>query len=148
MPTDPGTIDYNDQELSETLGVILNVLESNQSPQVILTGDFNSDFNRNTGHVNDVKTFVENAALNLSWSRFHVDFTHVTVRNDVIYTHTLDHFFWGEDTANDIIDAGGIHHVDNDSDYEFMFKPKIGVTQSYFLHIIGIFILPFAWRHY
>ena len=117
LPTDPGTVNYNDQELSETLGVILNLLESNLRPQVILTGDFNSDFNRNTGHVNDVKTFAENAALRMSWSRFHVDFTHVTVRNDITYTHTLDHFFWGEDTANDIIDAGVIHHVENDSDH-------------------------------
>ena len=29
LPTDPGTIQYNDQELMETLGVIQNVLETN-----------------------------------------------------------------------------------------------------------------------
>ena len=117
LPTDPGTMNYNDQELTETLGVIQNVLESNLASQVILTGDFNADFSRNTGHVNDVKTFIENAALKMSWSKFHVDFTHVTVRNDVTFTHTLDHFLWGEGTANDILEAGAIHHVENESDH-------------------------------
>ena len=134
LPTDPGTIQYNDQELMETLGVIQNVLETNFASQVILTGDFNSDFSRNTGHVNDVKTFIENTALKMSWSRFHVDYTHVTVRQDITYTHTLDHFLWGEGTANDILDAGAIHHVDNESDHCPIYccfqMPATSITQG------------------
>ena len=117
LPTDPGTINYNDQELCETLEVVQSVLETNHADKVIITGDFNSDFSRDTGHVNDVKTFIESAGLKMSWSRFDVDFTHVTVRNDIAFTHTLDHFLWGEGTDNDILDAGAIHHVDNDSDH-------------------------------
>ena len=134
LPTDPGTMNYNDQELTETLGVIQNVLESNLASQVILTGDFNADFSRNTGHVNDVKTFIENAALKMSWSKFHVDFTHVTVRNDVTFTHTLDHFLWGEGTANDILEAGAIHHVENESDHRPIYccfqMPASNITQA------------------
>ena len=83
LPTDPGTINYNDQELVETLEVVQTVLDDNHTAKVIITGDFNADFGRNSGYVNDVKTFVENLDLKLSWSRFHVDFTHVTVRDDV-----------------------------------------------------------------
>ena len=117
LPTDPGTINYNDQELVETLEVVQTVLDDNHTAKVIITGDFNADFGRNSGHVNDVKTFVENLDLKLSWSRFHVDFTHVTVRDDVVHTHILDHFLWGEETDDDILDAGVVHHVDNDSDH-------------------------------
>ena len=121
LPTDPGTIEFNDQELSETLGVIRTVIDSNQAQQVILAGDFNTDFGRNTGHVNTVKDFVHDLGLHMSWSRFNADFTHVTVRNDITYIHTLDHFFWGEGTAESILDAGVIHHVDNDSDHSPIF---------------------------
>ena len=117
LPTDPRTINYNDQELLETLEVIKSVLETNHATRVLITGDFNSDFSRNTGHVNDVKTFIEDTALKMSWSRFHVDFTHVTVRDDVVHTHILDHFLWTEGTDNDILEAGAVHHVDNDSDH-------------------------------
>ena len=117
FPTDPGTIEYNDNELSETLQVIEQVINDNPAAQVLIAGDLNSDFSRNSGHVNDVKTFIENLGLKISWSKFHVDFTHVTVRNDAVFTHILDHFLWGEGTDRDIIDAGVIHHVDNESDH-------------------------------
>ena len=121
LPTDPGTIEFNDHELSETLGVIQTVLDSNQALQVILAGDFNTDFSRNTGHVDMVNNFIHDLSLNRSWSRFQVDFTHVTSRNDITYIHTLDHFFWGEATDSAILDDGVIHHVDNDSDHSPIF---------------------------
>ena len=53
----------------------------------------------------------------MSWSKFPIDFTHTTVRNDVVYSHTLDHFLWSEGTDIDVVDAGAIHHVDNESDH-------------------------------
>ena len=31
--------------------------------------------------------------------------------------HTLDHFLWGEGAEHEIVDAGVIHHVDNESDH-------------------------------
>ena len=61
LPTDPGTVDFNDQELRETLGAVQNVLDTTDASHVILAGDFNCDFSRHTGHVNDVKIFVENS---------------------------------------------------------------------------------------
>ena len=134
LPTDPGTIDYNDQELCETMGAIQNVLDTTNASQVILAGDFNCDFSRQTGHVNDVKTFVENLGFQMSWSRFSVDFTHFTIRNGVTFKHTLDHFFWSQGTDRDILDAGVIHHVDNDSDHHPIFccfkMPPIAATQE------------------
>ena len=39
------------------------------------------------------------------------------MRNDVTFIHTLDHFLWSEGTANDIVDAGVIHLVENESDH-------------------------------
>jgi hypothetical protein len=67
--------------------------------------------------------------MNMSWSKFGVDFTHVSVRNDVTFVHTLDHFLWGEGTDDAIIDAGVIHLVENESDHSPIFcnfvMPKV-----------------------
>ena len=117
LPTDPGTVNFDDEELNETLEVIKTVVELNQTSKVIITGDFNSDFKKNTGQVRTVRTFIEDLNLTLSWARFPVDYTHMSIRDDLTFVHTLDHFFWGEDTDQDILDAGVIHHIDNDSDH-------------------------------
>ena len=41
LPTDPGTLEFDDEELNETLEAIKNVLDSNPATQTIITGDFN-----------------------------------------------------------------------------------------------------------
>ena len=138
FPTDPGTSDYDDNELNETLEVVQKVVDDNPAVQVVIAGDLNSDFSRNTGHVNDVKMFIQNLNLQMSWSKFPMDFTHTTVRNDVVYTHTLDHFLWGEGTDSDVVDAGVIHHVDNESDHSPIFCciniPQVTISKSKFGH--------------
>ena len=117
LPTDPGTVQFNDDELNETLEVIRNVIEANESMQVLIAGDLNTEFSRNSGHVQTVSTFIDDLGIKMAWRRFYADFTHVSMRNDVTYIHTLDHFLWSEGTDNDIVDAGVIHLVENESDH-------------------------------
>ena len=85
--------------------------------QVFIAGDLNTDFSRNTGHVHSVSDFVDELGLLTAWRRFYADFTHISMRNEVTYTHTLDHFLWSEGTDNNIIDAGVLHLVENESDH-------------------------------
>ena len=83
LPTDPGTIQFNGDELIETLEVIKNVIEINQPMQVFIAGDLNTDFSRNTGHVHSVSDFVDELGLLTAWRRFYADFTHISMRNEV-----------------------------------------------------------------
>ena len=70
----------------------------------------------------------------MSCSKFDVDFTHVSVRNDVTFVHTLDHFLWGDGTEDAIVDAGVIHLVENESDHSPIFcnyvMPKVAPNVS------------------
>ena len=73
----------------------------------------------------------------MSCSKFDVDFTHVSVRNDVTFVHTLDHFLWGDGTEDAIDDAGVIHLVENESDHSPIFcnyvMPKVAPRVLMFL---------------
>ena len=117
LPTDPGTMAFDDNDLLDTLNVVESVIDSNPGTRIVITGDLNADFSRNSGHVRTIRNFVDNLGLKLSWNRFQVDFTHISMRNEEAYVHTLDHFMWGEGTEHAITDAGVIHHVDNESDH-------------------------------
>ena len=75
FPVDPKTQNFDDSELLETLNHIRNVLNINDFNHVLWTGDINSDFLRNTGHVNIVKQFIEELNFQPSWTQFNVDFT-------------------------------------------------------------------------
>ena len=117
LPTDPRTVRFNNEELNETLEVIRNVIEVNNYEHIVIAGDLNADFSRNSGHVNTVGDFIEELGLMMAWRRFFADFTHVSVLNDITYTHTLDHFLWSEGNNNNVLDAGVIHLVENESDH-------------------------------
>ena len=121
LPTDPGTVAFDDNDLLDTLNAIKTVIDDNPGTKLVLTGDLNADFNRNSGHVRTIKDFIDDLGLRFSWERFPVDFTHICFRDDQAFVHTLDHFLWGEAAEETIVDAGVIHHVDNDSDHSPIF---------------------------
>ena len=49
---------------------MVNVLNGNEFNHILWTGDINSDFLRNTDHVNVVKQFVEEFSFQPSWTIF------------------------------------------------------------------------------
>ena len=117
FPVDPRTMNFDESELLETLNHIRNVLNMNEFNHILLTGDINSDFLRNTGHVNVVKQFIEEYSFQPSWNKFDIDFTNHHDVNGVTFTSTIDHFFWNQELSNTILDAGVIHHPSNQSDH-------------------------------
>ena len=64
---------------------------------------------------------IEEMELAKSWNRFECDFTHISVRDGVTFSHILDHFLWSQNTDDCVTDAGVIHHVDNTSDHSPIF---------------------------
>ena len=117
FPTDPKTNNFNDEELTETLQVIRNVIEGNDFDSVLFLGDINCDFARNTRFVQKIQLFLSEFNLKKAWEKFEADFTHFQETNEITYVSLIDHFFWNDTIDGNILEAGVIHHSDNMSDH-------------------------------
>ena len=117
FPTDSrNNIDI--QDIQDTIEAVDSVIKNNDFSRVIITGDINCNFLKNTAHVNYVNNFLDTNSFVKSWENFLVDFTHVHESNGITSTASLDHFFWSQSFHNEVKDAGVIHHIDNKSDHE------------------------------
>ena len=117
FPTDPKTNNFNEDDLQETLQVITNVIDKNHFNSVLLLGDINCDFSRNTRFVQAVQTYLQEYSLIKSWEKFEVDFTHFQETNEITHVSVIDHFFWNCTIDSQISEAGVIHHCENLSDH-------------------------------
>ena len=91
FPTDPQTLQFDDQELVSVLDELENILDNNVFEDCIIGGDLNYDMKRNTGFASAVKDFATRIGVKSVWEKFPVDFTHL--HTDMKSTSTLDHFF-------------------------------------------------------
>ena len=96
FPTDPRKDDFDETELLLLLSNIASVIEENVCHQVILTGDFNADFRRNSRFVAIIEEFVETIGLVNSWENHHIDFTHTTERENVTHTSIIAEMSLGQ----------------------------------------------------
>lgn len=118
FPQDPKTADYhNDPELEEVYAVIKHTIATYQCDDVLLVGDLNIDFDRKNGHVKRLERFLISNALEDSWKKFNVDYTHEVEINQHTYTCTIDHIIWNENFAKNILNADVLHLPDNTSDH-------------------------------
>ena len=111
FPTDPQTLNYDDQELVAVLNEIEKLLDNNTFDDCIIGGDFNYDTRRNTGFVSHVKDFATRVGVKSVWEKFPVDFTHL--HTDMKSTSILDHFFLNQRLLDLVVDAGPVHLGDN-----------------------------------
>ena len=117
FPTDPGTVNFEENELIETLHSVREVIEENDFDQCVWLGDLNADFARNTGHAKYVANFVNENNFIKACDNYNVDFTHYHEVNEITHTSTVDHIMWDEAT-NDTIDSAGVVHIpENSSDH-------------------------------
>ena len=117
FPTDPKSTDFDSSELMTTLSAIQDLLTRNDFNSVVWTGDINAEFSRRTEFTKSIESFIEENNFQRSWNQFQIDFTHVQDINGKSYTSTLDHFFWSENVAENVSDAGVLHLLDNLSDH-------------------------------
>ena len=117
FPTDPQRQNTDNSDLLETLGHIKKVVESNPCDSVLLVGDLNSDFSRQSSHSEAVKSALDQLRLEVAWDKFEVDFTAVHEMLGQTFTSTLDHFAWSEQLGCSVIDGGVLHLPDNQSDH-------------------------------
>ena len=117
FPVDSRNLDFNDNELLETIASILSVIDNNDFSDLIWCGDINADFIRATGHVQKVTDFVNDLKLTKAWDFFEADLTCVHEINDITYLSKIDHFFWNSDVTTYIEDCGVLNILENDSDH-------------------------------
>ena len=105
-------------DLDETISVIKNIIRKSGCNTVMLVGDINADYTRNTHHTRTVKASREELQLVTAWNNYQVDFTHTYEREGATFVSTLDHVYMTEDIIQTVQDAGVIHDPDNTSDHE------------------------------
>ena len=126
FPTDPRVNNFNDDELIKTLEDIKFIVnDCDRDDKVILLGDFNTDFSRNTAFVNRVRDFMLENDFSTLWNKFPIDFTHCqTVFRNMQphhYFSTIDHFFVTENFRNSCLDASVLHFAENTSNHEMIY---------------------------
>ena len=107
-------------ETIEVLEIVKKLIESSGCNSVIMTGDINTDFRRNSGQVVLVTEALTELSLSKSWDMFQIDFTCAhghTDNGEILTTSIIDHFFHSSELGNNILDAGVIHSPDNPSDH-------------------------------
>ena len=117
FPTDPRIQDFDTEELLTTLQAINGVIENTSFDTLLLTGDLNSDFSRNTRFVTIVKQFIDDHNLNLAWNTYPVDHTHISEIDGKSFTSTIDHFAFSKSLDDKIEDAGVLYLPGNTSDH-------------------------------
>ena len=126
FPNDPRTAFYNDLVLIQTLQDIDFILSDCDNDQkVVIVGDFNTDLNRDSGFVHQVKQFLNEKDLKTVWTKFPIDFTYCQSVNRngqrQFVTSTIDHFFVQEQFLNNCIDGDVLHFGENMSNHELIY---------------------------
>ena len=105
-------------EAIEILEIVKKLIDSTGCNSVIMAGDLNTDFRRNSGQVALVTEVVTELSLLKIWDKFEVDFTCIHANNgDNFATSVIDHFICSSELGNNMVDAGVIHSADNCSDH-------------------------------
>lgn len=122
FPVDPKVDNFDDFELLKTLEDINWYLSTFPNLALIIAGDINCDFSRNTRFVNIIREFMMRNSLMTVWSTYPVDFTYsfsqTRNQNEIFSYSCIDHFLVRCNDIQMVIDAQVLHTADNLSDHE------------------------------
>ena len=109
LPCDPG-IDYFDEtELRQTLNGILWLIKNSDHDNILLSGDLNTDFSRETRQTDIVKEFVNLHGLISCWQNYPIDYTFESPCSDS--TLLIDHFCHNKSMSASIKNANVITYL-------------------------------------
>ena len=132
FPTDPQTVQFNDDELLAAQNKIENILDNNVFDDCIVGGDFNFDSRRNSGFSISMNNFLTRLGIISVWTKFPADFTHLHI--DSKSSSIIDHFFLNQRLLDLVEDAGPVHLGDNLSRHSpIMMKlrlPQVATSDS------------------
>ena len=120
FPTDPQTMNLENDELQHLLRDIRNIIENEEFDHVMISGDINWDPKRNTGFSNEIREFLANMGLVSVWDKFPVSHTHI--HTDLSSLSTLDYFIMNPALLEAVEQAEAIHLGDNLSRHNYQSK--------------------------
>ena len=122
FPCDPRTNEFDDSELMNVLAEIQYLIENSNTSSVLLAGDLNCHFNRNTRFTNIVKHFFDEKGLQVFWDtpndRIEIpDYTHLSSSGGSLAISTIDHFVGSHQFLSALEEAGVVHDAGNTSNH-------------------------------
>lgn len=138
LPNDPGTNNFDDMDLLNTLQDIQYLIDQvDESCTVVIMADLNTDFSRNTAFVQIVKNFFHENNLVSVWSKFDCAFTFYQERfsngRTIVSKSKIDHFGVRFDDLNICLEATPLHLAENVSFHEPIFlkiKCNFGMSKT------------------
>ena len=130
FPCDPRTENFNDFELLGLLADLQYLIRQDHNVEVLLAGDLNCHFQRQSRFCNMVKDSLTDLGLTIVWQNPDmnpqhciqcVDYTHCSVVKGVASYSTIDHFGVSQGLFNAISEAGVIHSGENTSNHSAIF---------------------------
>ena len=110
FPYDTQDANFNDWDLQKCINVINEVALLYPNHSVIVGGDINTHFDRNTPFVNMVRDWVIESNWNSVWWDNPIDFTYANFSNNRVSYSTIDHFLLNE-IASTIVQESGVLHL-------------------------------------
>ena len=123
FPCDPRLDHFDDTELINVLADMKRMIEKSDCSNILLAGDLNSHFQRNTQFTQIVQQELDELELSLLWNQtdFNVDFTYSHIQNETIYFSTIDHFALSNKLMSAVLEAGVIHSGENSSNHSAIY---------------------------
>ena len=91
FPCDTRLAIHDLNEAIEVLEIVKKLIDSTGCNSVIMTGDINTDFTRNSGQVALVNDLVDELSLKKIWDKFDVDFTCIHSSNGESFPTSILH---------------------------------------------------------
>ena len=118
FPCDPQIANSDLEELLILLSDIEKIIRDNAEVNIMLVGDFNCHFERQTRFTTCVQNWLMETNLISLWSHEdprieEVDFTFSKILNDAMVYSTIDHFALSDRMLNGLKSAGVIHDGSN-----------------------------------
>ena len=134
---------YDDTEIFYILSELNIVIERGMSNNVLLVGDLNCHFERQSQFTETIKVYFDTLNLKIAWIMpnqriYIVDYTYCSVKNGAASYSIIDHFVVSETVFNRIESVSVIHNGENLSNHEAIslklnvgeFDPKLEVLPS------------------
>ena len=116
---DPQLGDFNETELLSVLAEISRIIHVTETRNILLLGDLNCDFSRNTRFVQTVRNFVEEKSCKVFWNHpdgnriSNIAYTYSNTVNNLTHSSIIDHFIGNERIFNAVTEANVICSPDN-----------------------------------
>ena len=124
FPTDK-RLNVNDELVCTLQDVNYLLEEHGNSNNIIILGDLNCDFSRDTHFVRTIRDFMLRNHLSAAWSVFPCDFTYSQSRiiNNVLSTHSsvIDHFLVRTEDLDKCMEAKPLHSASSLSNHDPIF---------------------------